>query len=139
MLIALMLLPVAAVGCGGTAGRTGSKNKPLLTQPQAEQVVMEVPEVAAWARAVKARSRGRVIPVCKAEHTPSDPPIEGRRVWILCFSELDDRQTVLWNRFEVDAVTGQVRVWQPASDSYVPLLEWRKKVALETGAPFPSE
>lgn len=138
MLIGLALL-LAAAGCRSTGGRADPKNRPLLTQPQAEQIVMKIPEVAAWAKAVKRTSRGRAIPVSKAEHTPTGPPVDGRRVWILFFGESQGRHPMLWNRFEVDAVTGQVRVWQAATDSYVPLLEWRKKVALETGVPFPSE
>jgi len=36
-------------------------------------------------------------------------------------------ETILWNRFRVDAKTGAVGVWDPFKGKYITLEQWRQK------------
>ena len=140
--IAAVLGAAAALaGCGrpGSGDGGGSGGGKMLTRPEAEQAVMDIPEVAAWADRVANRPFSRDRAVCEAEHTPADAPIAGRRVWILVFGEARRGQLRPWHRFKVDAATGEVWIWQTDTDGYVPAAEWLKQLAIQRGRPVPEE
>ncbi len=124
----LLLLAILCVaGCQRrSASASAGSDKGLLSHEEAVQLLWRLPEISEWSRRVERRPFGRAMPVCTAEHTPYGPPVQGRRVWVFFFGESDKNRVVLWNRFEVDAATGAVRVWNAATDSYDPLEEWRR-------------
>jgi len=131
-----MMIVLAAVGCRKRPARPASSARRLMTQLQAEGILRELPEIQAWSRRIKADSGGRIIPVCQAESGPKENAAEGRgRVWVFYFGQSDKQRTVLWNRFQVDAATGEVGVWDPFKGQFKSLAEWRHQRQLEMGLP----
>ena len=124
------LLLAACIGAGcekkpAEAPSSPGQGRGRLGQEEAMQLIWKLPEVAVWSQRVESKSGGKVLPVCKAEHTPGDAAVGGRAVWVFYFGESHKTHLVLWNRFEVDAHTGDIRVWNPLRDSYETLDRWR--------------
>ena len=127
----LSLMLLAAVGAAGCAKveaeNSARRGKPAIDREDAMQMIWRLPEVAAWTETVKGRPGGNVRPVCKLERTPADCEAAGDTpAWRFYFGVAAPAQTVLWNRFEVDPATGEIRVWDHVDDSYMPLVEWRR-------------
>ncbi len=125
------VLIVALVGCGGkdkNSQKDSDKSKPLLTRNQARNILWDLPEVAKWSNEVRDASGGKAVPVCKVERTPTDCESDGEKpVWIFKFDESYKDRTILWQRFRVDAVSGDVSVWDPFKGKFVPLTDWRNR------------
>ena len=132
LLSLLLALPVA--GCerqdeaGG--GSPSAGGRPVSVE-QARQLLWKLPEVRAWARSVRSKSWGKVVPVSMVERTPSEAAGGQRPGWVFYVGESHKGHTVLWNRFRVDAASGEISVWDPFYAAFKPLAEWRKKLALE--------
>lgn len=127
---ALLALPLALslLGCDRNGQQSPSRqDKPTIDREDAMQMVWRLPEVVAWTEKVKGQPGGKVRPVCKLERTPTDCEAAGERpAWRFYFGVAAAAQTVLWNRFEVDSATGEIRVWDYVDDSYKTLVEWRR-------------
>lgn len=124
----ILLLTLGLLGCD-RKGADGSprRDKPTVGREDATQMLWRLPEVVAWSERVKGQPGGKVRPVCRVEQTPADCEAAGERpAWRLYFGVSAPTQTVLWNRFEVDVATGEIRVWDPADGSYMTLVEWRR-------------
>ncbi|MDY7010763.1 MAG: hypothetical protein SVV80_08435 [Planctomycetota bacterium] len=131
------ILMLCLVGCSGRDGDSSTdsdKPEPLLTRDQARKILWDLPEVAKWSDEVRDASGGKVIPVCKVERTPSDFESAGEKpAWIFKFDQSHKDRTILWQRFQVDAVSGDVSVWDPFKGKYIPLTVWRKELAFKRG------
>lgn len=125
-----MVLLASLVGCssgedGSQKDSESSRNGSLLSRDQAEQILNELPEVIAWAKSVKSKSHGRVVPVCDAERTPSDFKADGKKpAWQFKLEMAYPDRAVLWQRFQVDAKSGDVSIWDPFK-GYIPIDDWR--------------
>ncbi len=130
--ILLLALVACVAGCekksARGAGGSGSGGGGLLSQNDAERVLLKLPEMDYWANNVRRRGRGKVRPVTAAERTPADCRADGdkRLTWQFYVGESHDTHMVLWNRFRVDAASGDIYVWDPLDDSYTTLVEWRR-------------
>lgn len=126
-IISLMLV-VSIIGCGGKdkdSQADSDKPRPMLTQEQARKILWDLPEVVKWSRDTSA---SKVRPVDKVERTPSDFKADGEKpAWRFYFGESHKDRTILWQRFQVDAVSGDVSVWAPFKGRYIPLADWRGK------------
>ena len=120
---------MALVGCSGRdkdSQKDSDKPRPLLTRDQARKILWDLPEVVKWSNDVRDASGGKAVPVCKVERTPSDCEADGEKpAWIFKFDESHKDRTELWQRFQVDAVSGDVKIWNPFKGKFVPLAEWR--------------
>jgi len=127
---ALLALPFALslLGCDRNGGQSPARqDQPIIGREDALQMIWRLPEVVAWTEKVKGQPGGNVRPVCKLERTPTDCEAAGERpAWRFYFGVAAATQTVLWNRFEVDSATGEIRVWDHVGDSYMTLVEWRR-------------
>ena len=124
----MLLAAVGVAGCGKAGARGSSqRDKPTVGREDAMQMIWRLPEVVAWSQKVKGQPGGKVRPVCKVERTPGDCEAAGERpAWRFYFGVSAPAQTVLWNRFEVDVATGEIRVCDHADGSYMTLVEWRR-------------
>lgn len=93
--------------------------------------VMALPEVGKLAEQLKAEPKRFGAPVARAEEAPSD---EQQKQYGFRFHGIavgyDDVQLarfMTWQRFGVDAATGEVRAYDVAEDKYVPLEAWRQR------------
>jgi len=122
-----MFLTAGLLGCertsGGGSSPSGSRG---MTRQQAQQAVWRLPEVARWSENVRRKSLGRAIPACTVEQGPA----EGGG-WVLSLWERHQRKQFMWNRFRVDADSGDITVWNPIQGRYMSLAEWRKRMALK--------
>lgn len=124
----MLALAALSLGCRDTVnGRPASQKRPLLIQEEAAAILSDLPEVIQWAENVRSRSRGKVTPVWTIEHGLDDARREGhgRLTWGFCLMESDKQRMVTWNRFEVDAVSGEVLVIDPLNGGRLTLAEWR--------------
>ena len=123
------MLVACIVGCSGRdddSDTDSDKSKPLLTREQARKILWDLPEVAKWSNEVRDAYGGKVVPVCKVERMPTDCKAEGKpAAWIFKFDQSHKDRTILWQRFRVDAVSGDVTIWNPYKGKFVPLSEWR--------------
>lgn len=133
--ILLLALAACVAGCekkstrgAGASGGSGSGGGGLLSQDDAELVLWKLPEVDHWANNVRRRGRGKVRPVTAAERTPADCRADGdkRLTWQFYAGESHGTHMVMWNRFRVDAASGDIYVWDPLDDSYMTLVAWRR-------------
>jgi hypothetical protein len=128
----MLLIPALLAGCdreGGSNGPSGrgSGAGSEMTQRQAENLLMDLPEVRAWQKSVRAGGDD-FVPVLTAERGPEDFRAAGDPpAFVFRLAKTNDRQTITWNRFQVDAVDGQVAVWNPFRGEYVPLEQWRER------------
>ncbi len=123
------ILMLYFVGCDRQDAKADSQaDKPesLLTRNQAMDILWDLPEVVKWSNDVKKVSGRKVRPVCKVERTPVDCEADGEKpAWSFYFGESHKTHTVLWQRFKVDAVSGDVTIWNPYKGKCVSLNEWR--------------
>ena len=124
----MLLAAVGVAGCAKVEAENSSRQgKPTIGREDAMQMIWRLPEVVAWTQQVKGQPGGNVRPVCKLEQTPTDCEAAGHRpAWRFYFGVAAPTQTVLWNRFEVDSATGEIRAWDHVDDTYVTLVEWRR-------------
>ena len=131
----LLLLGVCVAGCerkgedGQSGERPASEGQGLLSREDARQLLWTLPEVTAWSNRVRRESRGKYMPIYNVERTPDDCRKAGdkRLVWIFCLEKQSSKEKVLWNRFQVDAASREIGVWDPFRGQYIPLAEWRQK------------
>ena len=125
------VLILTIIGCGGKdkdADSQTDKPKPLLTRQEAERILDKTPEVIKWSDDVRRKYGGKVVPVCDVDRTPTDCEADGEKpAWIFKFYQSHKDRTILWQRFQVDAVSGDVTIWNPYKGRFVPLSEWRGK------------
>jgi len=124
------ILMLCFVGCGKQDAKADSqadKPKSQLTRNQAGTILDGLPEVVKWSNDVRKVSGGKAVPVCKVDRTPVDCEADGEKpAWIFKFYQSHKDRTELWQQFRVDAVSGDVTIWNPYKGKFVPLSEWRK-------------
>ncbi|MCK4624288.1 MAG: hypothetical protein KAV00_03185 [Phycisphaerae bacterium] len=124
------VLMLALVGCdekNKDARSQADKPQSQLTRNQAGKILDDLPEIVKWSNDVRNASGDKAVPVCKVDRTPVDCEADGEApAWIFKFEQSYKNRTILWQRFRVDAVSGDVTIWNPYKGKFVPLSEWRK-------------
>lgn len=123
------ILMLCFVGCGKSNAKADSqadKPKPQLTRNQAIKILDGLPEVVKWSNDVRKVSGEKAVPVCKVVRTPTDCEADDEKpAWIFKFEQSYKNRTELWQQFRVDAVSGDVNIWNPYDGKFVPLDKWR--------------
>ena len=124
-----MILMASLIGCNGKdkdSQTDSDKPKSQLTRNQAGRILDDLPEVVKWSNDVRKVSGGKAVPVCKVVRTTVDCEAEGEQpAWVFKFEQSYKDRTELWQQFRVDAVSGDVTIWNPYKGRFVPLSEWR--------------
>ncbi len=105
--------------------REGRVSLPVADEIEAAMRMWRLPMVRQWALAVRREARGEYRPVARIEALPClSAVLEFRRSWRFWLGEEHPGLTVAWRRIEVDAWTGEVRVWDPRADLWHPVRSW---------------
>ncbi len=116
-------------GCNRSdRSKPNSSGQGYLSREQAKKILWDLPEVVQWSNDVRRKHHGRTVPVCTVERTPTQCLDRAEKpAWIFYFGMSSPDETILWNRFRVDAKTGAVGVWDPFKGKYITLEQWRQK------------
>jgi hypothetical protein len=116
---------------GATApSRHNARTPVLISEQQAMDAVAKLPEVQAFGAMLGRVTIGavRLTLYCEEKPRPDD------QSWQVYVGESHADHTVIWNRFRVDAKTGDVAVWDFADDGWTPSGDWRRKAAFNEHA-----
>ena len=125
----ILLAMIILVGCNNSnQSKQVSSDSEFIPRERAKKILWDLPEVVQWSNEVRRKYHGKVVPVCTVERTPKQCLDSGEKpAWIFYFGLSSPDETILWNRFRVDAQNGAVGVWDPFSGKYISLEQWRKK------------
>jgi len=92
---------------------------PVTDEVSAAMRIWRVPSVRRWAESIRAEFEGSIRPVSRLEEMPYlSRLVEFRRSWRFWLGEEHPGVSIPWRRYEVDAWTGDVRVWDPRTDTW---------------------
>ena len=101
--------------------------EPAVTREQAMAALLALPEVKSWSQEIEKRSRGKAHGAI-IEDDPTPRVINGREYWQLSFVENRADKVHRRESFLVARTGSQILVEDTASDTVVPLDDWRRTV-----------
>lgn len=103
------------------------KAEPAVTREQAMTTLLALPEVKSWSQDIEKRSRGKAHGAV-IEDDPTPRVINGRQYWQLSFVENRADKVHRRESFLVAQTGQQILVEDTASDTVVPLDDWRRSI-----------
>lgn len=103
------------------------KAEPVVTREQAMASLLVLPEVKSWSQEIEKRSRGKAHGAV-IEDDPTPRVINGRQYWQLSFVENRADKVQRRESFLVAQTGQQILVEDTASDTVVPLEDWRRSI-----------
>ena len=103
------------------------KAEPVVTREQAMASLLALPEVKSWSQEIEKRSRGKAHGAV-IEDDPTPRVINGRQYWQLSFVENRADKVHRRESFLVAQTGQQILVEDTASDTVVPLDDWRRSI-----------
>jgi hypothetical protein len=103
------------------------KAEPVVTREQAMASLLALPEVKSWSQDIEKRSRGKAHGAV-IEDDPTPRVINGRKYWQLSFVENRADKVHRRESFLVAQTGRQILVEDTASDTVVPLDDWRRSI-----------
>jgi hypothetical protein len=103
------------------------KAEPVVTREQAMASLLALPEVKSWSQDIEKRSRGKAHGAV-IEDDPTPRLINGRQYWQLSFVENRADKVHRRESFLVAQTGQQILVEDTASDTVVPLDDWRRSI-----------
>ena len=101
--------------------------EPVVTREQAMASLLALPEVKSWSQEIEKRSRGKAHGAV-IEDDPTPRVINGRAYWQLSFVENRADKVHRRESFLVAQTGQQILVEDTASDTVVPLDDWRRSI-----------
>lgn len=103
------------------------KAEPVVTREQAMASLLALPEVKIWSQEIEKRSRGKAHGAV-IEDDPTPRVINGRQYWQLSFVENRADKVHRRESFLVAQTGRQILVEDTASETVVPLEDWRRSI-----------
>jgi hypothetical protein len=103
------------------------KAEPAVTREQAMASLLALPEVKSWSQEIEQRSRGKAHGAV-IEDDPTPRMINGRAYWQLSFVENRADKIHRRESFLVARTGNDILVEDTASDTVVPLDDWRRSI-----------
>ncbi len=103
------------------------KAEPAVTREQAMASLLALPEVKSWSQEIEKRSRGKAHGAV-IEDDPTPRVINGRPYWQLSFVENRADKVHRRESFLVARTGQEILVEDTASDTVVPLDDWRRSI-----------
>ncbi len=121
-----VVVAVFACGCQVLSAPVERAAGTALTESEAMDRIVALPEYERWAEAVKRNSEGKVHPVFIVERRPAPSSVpEGSCCWEFRLAESHEDHLVTWLCMAVDARSGVISVMDLVDGQYVPLDQWR--------------
>ncbi|MBI5725605.1 MAG: hypothetical protein HZA50_16725 [Planctomycetes bacterium] len=128
--IALILCLAAAAGCGKKPAPVVARSDEPVSEYQAKNSILYLPQTIEFARKLDAGSQGKSSARTSVRAGPSQCGAMGLPPsWLIDVIEFNSEGTRLWTRFRIDVASGAIYVWNPIDDSYMTLRAWQDKVA----------
>jgi hypothetical protein len=122
--------PTATVNLTSANASSSSSSSPTsrLNEDGAIQIALDLPETKAFEDQIKKAKNGHKLAVFVEESPKADckPGIDDCRFHIFIGEDANDHVSV-WNRFEIDAVTHDVWVYDVTKDVVISIAAWRQK------------
>lgn len=132
-----MLLVLALAGCDW---RLGGSNLPPPARPvrvseeQAKKSVIELPETVAYAQQSASQTNGGKVRTKVFMFPESTATVNEDPFWVIDILNERDESSKLWQRFKINAVNGEITVWNSLSDEYENLDQWQRNNATKLPA-----